>query len=223
MVTAGITNGDGLTQSDSSKSGDHTDSSLLDSSPSTRFYVRRTRYGNVVSFDSERTPSINAALLTPRASQSESVGATSMHVTPPTVVDALVRAPAVENIQEDEENTATQDHISDVDADLTTEEVTATGGIPSAEVAEVKHVESEVEIIPTTEVGDDIPVIEGTFAQDPNDDAPLEDMVDVHDSYDAVLADGQDQDTQAENPELEVTSPAVKDISPTKTSKLVSR
>ena len=115
-----------------------------------------------------------------------------MHVTPPTAVDALVGAPDIENIQEDEENTATQDHISNIDADLATEEVLATGGILAAEVTEVDHVESEVEIIPTTEIGTNIPVIEGTFGQDPYDDASLEDMTDVHDSYDAVLADGQD-------------------------------
>ncbi len=47
-------------------------------------------------------------------------------------------------------------------------------------------------------------------------------MADVHDSYDAVLADVQDQDVQVAIPELEVTSPATKDASPTKTSKLIS-
>ena len=47
-------------------------------------------------------------------------------------------------------------------------------------------------------------------------------MADVHDSYDAVLADVQDQDTQAEIPELKVTSPATKDASPTKAGKLIS-
>ena len=48
-------------------------------------------------------------------------------------------------------------------------------------------------------------------------------MADVHDSYDVVLADGQDQNTQVEIPDLEVTSPTAKNISPTKTGKLVSR
>uniref|UniRef100_A0A2N9H386 Uncharacterized protein n=1 Tax=Fagus sylvatica TaxID=28930 RepID=A0A2N9H386_FAGSY len=43
-------------------------------------------------------------------------------------------------------------------------------------------------------------------------------MADVHDSYDAVLADVQDQDVQVAIPELEVTSPATKDASPTKTT-----
>ena len=149
-----------------------------------------------------------------------------MHVTPatpPIAMDAPFRAPGAENIQGDEEEVATPDHISDIDVDLATEGVTAAGIIPAVEVLEVEHIESEVEVIPSTEVKNNIPDIEVTFAQDPNDDVPLEYMADVHDSYDAVLADGQDQDTQAENPELEVTSPAVKDISPTKTSKLVSR
>ena len=77
--------------------------------------------------------------------------------------------------------------------------------------------------IPTIEVGSDISVMEGTFAQDPNDDAPLEDMADVHDSYDAVLANVQDQDAPAEIPKLKVTSPTTKDASPTKTDKLISR
>ena len=48
-------------------------------------------------------------------------------------------------------------------------------------------------------------------------------MADVHDSYDAVLADVQDQDAQAEILELKVTSPTTKDASPTKTDKLISQ
>ena len=48
-------------------------------------------------------------------------------------------------------------------------------------------------------------------------------MADVHDSYDAVLADSKDHNTQAKIPDLEVTNPAANDISPTKTGKLVSR
>jgi hypothetical protein len=163
---------------------------LFDSSPSTKFYVRKARRGNIVSSDLERTLSASIVLLKPRASQSESAGVTSMHVTPPTAMDALMGALDVENTQEDEENTAAQGHISDVDKDLAIEEVPATGGIPATDVVDVEHVEYEVDIIPAIEVGDDIPIIEGTFAQDPADDAPLEDMADVHDSYDAVLADG---------------------------------
>jgi hypothetical protein len=67
-VTASITDGDRPTQGGFSKSGDHMDSALFDSSPSTKFYVRRARCGNVVSSDSERTLSVSAALLTPRVS-----------------------------------------------------------------------------------------------------------------------------------------------------------
>jgi hypothetical protein len=122
-ITAGIIGDDGLTQGGSSRSGDHADSALLDSSPPTKFYVRRSRRVNVVSSDSERTPSVSAALLTPWASQSEFAGASSMHVTPaiPLIaMDALLGAPGVENIQEGEENVATLDHISDIDADLAT-------------------------------------------------------------------------------------------------------
>ena len=70
-VTTGITSDDGLTQGGSSRSGDYADSALLNLSPPTRFYVRRSRCVNVVSSDSERTPSVSATLLTPRASQSE--------------------------------------------------------------------------------------------------------------------------------------------------------
>uniref|UniRef100_A0A2N9I4R1 Uncharacterized protein n=1 Tax=Fagus sylvatica TaxID=28930 RepID=A0A2N9I4R1_FAGSY len=99
-----------------------------------------------------------------------------------------------------------------------TEEITAAGIIPAVEVPEVEHMGSEVEVIPSTEIEDDIPDIEGTFAQDPNDNAPLEDMADVHDSYDAVLADVQEENVQAAVPELEVTSPAIKNASPTKTA-----
>uniref|UniRef100_A0A2N9HBI2 Uncharacterized protein n=1 Tax=Fagus sylvatica TaxID=28930 RepID=A0A2N9HBI2_FAGSY len=76
----------------------------------------------------------------------------------------------------------------------------AAGIIPAVEVPEVEHIGSEVE--------------------DPNDNAPLEDMdmADVHDSYDAVLADVQEEHVQAAVPELEVTSPAIKNASPTKTA-----
>jgi hypothetical protein len=97
-VSAGIAGGDGLTQGGFSGSGDYVDSALLDVSPPTRFYVRRSRHANVVSSNSERTPSVSAALLTPRASQSESVGASSMHVTPASplvVVDAPLGAPVL--------------------------------------------------------------------------------------------------------------------------------
>jgi hypothetical protein len=98
----------------------------------------------------------------------------------------------------------------------------AAGIIPAVEVPKVEHMGSEMEVIPSIEIEDDIPDIEGTFAQDPNDNAPLEDMADVHDSYDAVLADFQEENVQSAVPKLEVTSPAIKNTSPTKIGKLVS-
>jgi hypothetical protein len=76
--------------------------------------------------------------------------------------------------------------------DLATEGVTVSSTIPAVEVPKVVHIESEVEVIPSTEVEDDIPDMEGTFIQDPNDDVLLEDMADVHDSYNAVLVDAPD-------------------------------
>ncbi len=225
VVSAGVVDDHGLTQGGSSRSSDHMDPALLDSSPPSKFYVRRSRRVNVVSSDSERTSSVSAALLTPWASQSESVSASSMHVTPappPIAADAPLGAPGAENIQGDEEDVAIPDHISDIDVDTATEVATATDIIPAVKVPEVEHIESKVEVIPSTEVKDDIPDIEGTFAQDPNDNVLSEDMPDVHDSYDAVLADVQDEDVQAAILELEVTSPATKNASPTKTGKLIS-
>ena len=179
-----------------------------------------------MSSDSERTLSVGAVHLTPRASQGESAGASSMHATltpPPVVMNAPLVAPSVENIRKDEEDVIIPDHISDIGVDAATEGITAAGIIPTVEVPEVV-IGPEVEIIPSTGIEDDIPDIEGTFAQDPNDNAPLEDMdmVDVQDSYDVVLAGVQEEHVQAAVPELEVTSPAIKNASPTKTGKLIS-
>uniref|UniRef100_A0A2N9H2H3 Aminotransferase-like plant mobile domain-containing protein n=1 Tax=Fagus sylvatica TaxID=28930 RepID=A0A2N9H2H3_FAGSY len=166
-VTVGVVGDDGLTQGGSSRSSDHMDSALLDSSPSSKFYVRRSRRVNVVSSNSERTPSVSAALLTPWASQSESAGASSMHVTPappPIAADAPLGAPGAENIQGDKEDVAIPDHISGIDVDAATKGVTAAGIIPTVEVSEVEHIESKMEVIHSTEVEDDIPDIEGNFA-----------------------------------------------------------
>jgi hypothetical protein len=226
-VSAGIVDDVGLTQGGSLRSSGRVDSALLDSTPPSKFYVRRSRRANIVSSDSERTPSVSAVHLTPRASQSESAGASSMHVIPtppPTAVNAPLGAPSVENIRGDKEDVIIPGHISDIGVDAATEEITAAGIIPAVEVSEVARIGSEVEVIPFTEIEDDIPDMEGTFAQDPNDNAPLEDMdmADVHDSYDAVLADVQEEHVQAAVPELEVTSPAIENASPTKTGKLVS-
>ena len=224
-ILADIVDDVGLTQGGSSRSSDRVDSALLDSTPPSKFYVRRSRRVNIVSSDSERTPSVSAVHLTPRTSQSESARASPMHVIPtppPVAMNAPLGAPSVENIRGDEEDVIIPGHISDISVEATTEETTATGIIPAVEVPEVEHMGSEVEVIPSTEIEDDIRDIEGTFAQNPNDNAPLEDMANVHDSYDAVLANAQEKNVQSAVPELEVTSPAIKNTSPTKTGKLVS-
>ena len=63
----------------------------------------------------------------------------------------------------------------------------------------------------------DIPVMEGTFAQDPADDVSMEDIADTHDNYDAILAGTGDHVVDTHATDLEVTPPATTHISPTKT------
>ncbi len=166
-VSAGVVGDVGLTQGGSSRSSDRVDSALLDLTPPSKFYVRRSRRVNIVSSDSERTLSVGAVHLTPRASQSESAGASSMHVIPtlPSIVmDASLGAPSAANTQGDEEDVVTLDHIPDIDAGTATEGVTAAGIIPAVEVPNFERIGSKVEVIPSTEIEDDIPDIEGTFA-----------------------------------------------------------
>uniref|UniRef100_A0A2N9H2I7 Aminotransferase-like plant mobile domain-containing protein n=1 Tax=Fagus sylvatica TaxID=28930 RepID=A0A2N9H2I7_FAGSY len=62
-----ITSSGGTAQGGPSGSGSHMDPSLLDSSPSTRQYVRRARRGSLVSSDSERTASASARPLFQKA------------------------------------------------------------------------------------------------------------------------------------------------------------
>ncbi len=63
----------------------------------------------------------------------------------------------------------------------------------------------------------DIPVMEGTFAQDPADGISLEDMADTYDSYDAVLAGAGDHVADTQTADLEVVASAATHMSPTKT------
>ena len=58
-----ITSSGGTVQGGPSGSGNRVDPSLLDSSPSTRQYVRRTRKGSIVFTDSERTVSAIVSLV----------------------------------------------------------------------------------------------------------------------------------------------------------------
>ena len=89
-----ITNSGGTAQGNPSRSDNHTDPSLFDSSPLTRHYVRRAPRGSIVSTDSERT--ISATLMVPTlSSPSESGGVASTTV----VIAAMVSAATT--IQED--------------------------------------------------------------------------------------------------------------------------
>jgi hypothetical protein len=89
-----ITSSGGTVQGDPSGGGSHVDPSLLDSSPSTRHYVRRARRGSIVSTDSERTVSATVRVSTPPSPLPESGG------TAPTPVTIAAEASAAATIQE---------------------------------------------------------------------------------------------------------------------------
>jgi hypothetical protein len=78
------------TQDHPSESGSHVDSSLLDSSPSTRHYVRRARRGNIMSTDSKRTISATARVPTPPSPLHESGSTVPTLVVMATVVPTTV-------------------------------------------------------------------------------------------------------------------------------------
>ena len=69
-----ITSSGGTAQGGPSGSGSHVDPSLLDSSPSTRQYVRKARRGSLVSSDSERTTSASVRVATPPSPPPKSGG-----------------------------------------------------------------------------------------------------------------------------------------------------
>uniref|UniRef100_A0A2N9GB03 Uncharacterized protein n=1 Tax=Fagus sylvatica TaxID=28930 RepID=A0A2N9GB03_FAGSY len=85
-----ITSSGGIAQGGLSGSGSHVDLSLLDSSPSTRQYVRRARRGSLVSTDSERTASVTVRVPTPSSPLRES-GGTALT---PIIIAAAVSAAA---------------------------------------------------------------------------------------------------------------------------------
>jgi hypothetical protein len=91
-----ITSSGGTVQGGPSGSGSHADPSLLDSSPSTRQYVRRTRRGSIVSKNSERTISATVRVLTPPSPLPESGG------TAPTPITIAAEASAATTVQESE-------------------------------------------------------------------------------------------------------------------------
>uniref|UniRef100_A0A2N9EVM6 Aminotransferase-like plant mobile domain-containing protein n=1 Tax=Fagus sylvatica TaxID=28930 RepID=A0A2N9EVM6_FAGSY len=192
-----VTSSGGTVQGDVSESGSHVDPSLLDSSPSTRQYVRRARRGSLVSTDSERTASITARVPTPPSPLGESGG------TAPTPIITAAVVSAAATVQGDET------------APVITEEVPGHArNMARVEPAEVAASEEPVQADVTP--GSGVPVIEEELAQDPVDDV---DMADTHDSYDEAWADAEDNMAGDQAADMEVTAPVAAQISPTRTAR----
>jgi hypothetical protein len=188
-----------------SESGSHVDPSSLDSSPSTRHYVRRARRGSIVSTDSERIISAIVRVSTPLSPLHEFGSTAHLPVVMATVVPTAVTVqdseavPVVaEEVLGDEEVPV---HIPDaLEGNNFVESIPIDENlvIDTDFGTDVTHVEHEevaasedpvqIDVVP----GSGIPTIEETLAQDPVDDISLEDMADTCDSYDEVLAETED-------------------------------
>uniref|UniRef100_A0A2N9I478 Uncharacterized protein n=1 Tax=Fagus sylvatica TaxID=28930 RepID=A0A2N9I478_FAGSY len=191
-----ITSSGGTAQGGLSGSGSHVDPSLLDSSPSTRQYVRRARRGSLVSTDSERTASVTVRESeTAPAAVGEVPGSEEVSVHIPEVPEGNI---FVESISIDE------NLVIDVDFNA---------DMAHVEPAEVAASEEPVQADVTPDSG--VPIIEEELAQGPVDDV---DMADTHDSYDEVWADAEDNMAGAQAADMEVTAPVAAQTSPTKTA-----
>uniref|UniRef100_A0A2N9GFN7 Aminotransferase-like plant mobile domain-containing protein n=1 Tax=Fagus sylvatica TaxID=28930 RepID=A0A2N9GFN7_FAGSY len=191
ITSIAITSSGGTAQGGPSGSGSHVDPPLVDSSPSTRQYVRRARRGSLVSSDSERTASASARVATPPSPPPKSGGTVPLS----TITVAGVSAAAT---------------VSESGVVPTTIEETPC-------VTQVEHVEvaaSEEPVQADVTPGSGVPVIEEELAQGPADDI---DMGDTHDSYDEVLAETEDNMAGAQAADTEVTAPAAAHTSSTKT------
>ena len=214
-------------QGDLSGSGSHVDPSLLNSSPSTRQYVRRARRGSLVSTDSEKTASVTARVPTPPSPLGESSG------TAPTPIIAAAAVSVATTVQEGETApTITEEvlgheevptHVPEVpEGDIFAESISideslVTDGDFNADMAHVEPAEvaaSEEPVQADVAPGSSVPVIEEELAQGPVDDV---DMADTHDSYDEVLAEAEDSMAGAQAADMEVTTPVAAHTSPTKT------
>ena len=222
-----ITSNGGTAQGGPSGSGNHVDPSPLDSSPSTRQYVRRARRGSLVSSDSERTASASVRVATPPSPPPKFGGTVPLSTitaagasTAATVLGSGVVPTVIEDTPVGEEGSA---HVPDVPEGnyfiegipIDENPVIDTGfdaGVTHVEPAEVAASAEPVQADVTP--GSDIPVIEEELAQDPVNDV---DMADTHDSYDEVLAEAEDSMAGAQAADIEVTAPAAAQTSPTKT------
>jgi hypothetical protein len=222
-----VTSSGGTVQGDISESGSHVDPSLLDSSPSTRQYVRRARRGSLVSTDSERTASVTARVPTPPSPLGESGGTaptpiiTAAVVSAATTVQGDETAPVLtEEVPGHEEVLA---HIPEVPEgnifaeSILIDENLVTDGDFNADMAHVepaKVAASEEPVQADVTPGSGVPVIEEELAQDPVDDV---DMADTHDSYDEAWADAEDNMAGDQAADVEVTAPVAAQTSPTRT------
>uniref|UniRef100_A0A2N9I300 Aminotransferase-like plant mobile domain-containing protein n=1 Tax=Fagus sylvatica TaxID=28930 RepID=A0A2N9I300_FAGSY len=202
-----VTSSGGTVQGDISESGSHVDPSLLDSSPSTRQYVRRARRGSLVSTDSERTASVTARVPTPPSPLGESGG------TAPTPIITTAVVSAAATVQGDETAPVITEEVPGHEEVLVhTPEVP--GDMARVEPAEVAASEEPVQADVTP--GSGVPVIEEELAQDPVDDV---DMADTHDSYDEAWADAEDNMAGDQAADMEVTAPVAAQTSPTRTAR----
>ena len=210
-----------------SESGSRVDPSLLDSSPSTRHYVRRARRGSIVSTDSDRTISATVRVSTPPSPLHESISVAPSPVVMATVVPTAVTVqdseaiPAVAEEVPDEEEVSV--HIpdapkgNDIVDSIPINENLLTGTDSGIDVTQVEYAEvatsedpAQTDVVP----GSGVPVIEETLAQNPVDDI---DMADAHDSYDEVLTQTEDHVADAQAANMEVTAPIAAHASPTET------
>jgi hypothetical protein len=222
-----VTSSGGTVQGDVSESGSHVDPSLLDSSPSTRQYVRRARRGSLVSTDSERTASVTARVPTPPSPLGESGG------TAPTPIITAAVVSATATVQGDETAPVITEEVpghaevlahtpevprgniltesTSIDKNLVTND-DFNADMARVEPAEVAASEEPVQADVTP--GSGVPVIEEELAQDPVDDV---DMADTHDSYDEAWVDAEDNMAGDQAADMEVTAPVAAQISPTRT------
>jgi hypothetical protein len=159
-----------------------------------------------VSTDSERTISVTVRVPTPPSPLHESGG------TAPTPVVIAAMVPAAVTVQDSETVPAAAEevpgseevpaHIPDIpegnnivkSIPINKNLVIGTDfgtGMTQVERTEVAASEDPVQADVIS--GSNVLVMEEAFVQDPADDISMEDMTDIHDSYDAVLAVTEDQ------------------------------
>ena len=225
-----ITSSGGTVQGDPSGTGSCVDPSLLDSSPSTRQYVRRTRRGSIVSTDSKRAVLATVRVPTPPSPLPKSGGTAPTPTITVTAVSAAVvvqeseTAPAiVGGVPGNKEVSA---HIPDVpegnnivDSMIISENlmIGTDSGVGMTQIGHAEVAASEEPIQADARLGSDMPAMEEAFVQDPADDISMEDMADTHDSYDAVLAGEEDPVAATQAADVEITAPITAHTSPTKT------